>query len=90
MPRASASREQVSWIVLGELSKGRYHLCAAQHGICRRYLAAQQAVNDLKEVQRRRALAVQSLGQLEDYAGLARSEAKDIEVFLKGPDVGRQ
>ena len=52
--------------------------------------AARQAVSDLKEVQRRRALALQSLGQLEDYAGLARSTAKDIDIFLKGPDVGRQ
>ena len=55
-----------------------------------RVSTAQQAVSDLKEVQRRRALALQSLGQLEDYAGLARSTAKDIDIFLKGPDVGRQ
>ncbi|KAK9844185.1 hypothetical protein WJX81_007365 [Elliptochloris bilobata] len=49
-----------------------------------------QAVSDPAEVKRRRALALQSLGQLEDYAGLARSESKDIDIFLKGPDVGRQ
>lgn len=47
-----------------------------------------QAAHDPAEVERRRALALQSLGQLEDYAGLARSEAKDIDIFLKGPGVG--
>jgi len=39
-------------------------------------------------VERRRSLAWQSLGQLEDYAGLARSTYKDLDIFLKGPAVG--
>jgi hypothetical protein len=47
-----------------------------------------QAVRDPAEVERRRSLAWQSLGQLEDYAGLARSTSKDLDIFLKGPAVG--
>lgn len=65
------------------------HLQMPRFRVARVYMA-RQAVSDLKEVQRRRALALQSLGQLEDYAGLSRSTAKDIDIFLKGPDVGRQ
>ncbi len=44
-----------------------------------------QALPTAEEVQQKRALAVGSLRQLQEYAGLQQDDSSQWEIFLKGP-----
>lgn len=44
-----------------------------------------QNLSSAEEIQQKRALAVSSLQQLEEYVGISRDDSPQWEVFLKGP-----
>jgi len=44
-----------------------------------------QNLSSAEEIQEKRALALTSLRQLEEYVGISKDESAQSEVFLKGP-----
>ncbi|BDA43436.1 hypothetical protein COCOBI_04-4480 [Coccomyxa sp. Obi] len=47
--------------------------------------SANKNLSSAEEIQQKRALAVSSLRQLEEYVGISRDDSPQWEVFLKGP-----